>query len=580
MRYLKILLLLCCIPLGIFAQSIQQPIPFKKGFQTISNNHTRISSEAEALHFLQQHIAFIQDEAALKLISKQASQLGTHFTFQQFVQGIPVYHADIKLHVSNDGLPFSVFNNLQEPPLTLTNIKAGNQTLWFVSDASWIPVNRSYIKSPEGPYIEQLTSMSGEKLFEKILSMRDKKDSLVAVKLFKPDPLTTAQKNYGDDNGTWKNRNVSDYPEITAQRKDVSLWLRLTKDTFIMENAYVTIKDLERPNIAPFTTTNPDSLVVTRSNSAFTEEMVLAHTWHYHERLKRVGFTYCETAHHPIDAHAANGNDDSRFDYGPDGPSVYFGTGGVPDAEDADVITHEYTHAMGDIIAPNSSDGTERMGIEEGGCDFMACQYSRELSEYNWRVVFNWDGHNEYWNGRDGNIAKLYAPENVTDYYKGAEIWCSMMNDMSIVIPADSMLKLYLNFMFQYSNNMSMMDGNLMLLQTDSLLFGNRYHNGLKFCMKKRGFDIDAQVVTPDISKRMILLNSAGFAHGNGDLGVETLSGFHLVYELLDIQGNCILKGSGTHRIQIASDHIQSGNYILRLSDETGHHCAFHLVRY
>lgn len=567
------LILTCLITIQsyiLFSQNSYGTKLFPKGYTAITQEQHLVTNDIEALNYIQIHSTISNPSIRLQFAYKRSSQCATHYIFQQYYNDIPVYNGEVKLSVALNNIPVSIFNNLQNHPnpKTAVNSNQTNDYVWFVSNDNWQLLQRKIIKNTEGPFIEQLVSNSDQIIHQKELCFRDKKDTLLSLKVFNPDPLTSARKLYGDENGIWSNHNAQDFPEINNQRQSLPIWLSFENDTFRMQNKYVTISDLERPNITPFTCTNADSLIVTRSSSAFTEEMILRHVYYYHERLNRINFHACDTAHHPIDAHAANGNDDSRFDYGPLGPSLYFGTGGVPDAEDADVITHEYTHAMGDMIAPNSSDGTERMGIEEGGCDFMACLYSREWSDYNWRSVFNWDGHNEFWQGRNGDIQKLYSPENVSDFYKGAEIWCSMLNDMATIIPSDSMLKLYLNFMFQYSNNMSMMDGNIMLLQTDSLLFNKRYQNGLKFCMQKRGFDITANINNVSLNDNIILINSSGFSMGEANLQVKSLNKVPLHYEIIDMLGRVVDSNlNNILELELRPENLNSGQYILKITD-------------
>jgi hypothetical protein len=66
-----------------------------------------------------------------------------------------------------------------------------------------------------------------------------------------------------------------------------------------------------------------------------------------------------------VDPTAYQGQDQSRFSYSNSNPALFFGTGGVPDAEDADVVIHEYSHGIFYFIAPNSLGSLQRLAIEE-----------------------------------------------------------------------------------------------------------------------------------------------------------------------------------------------------------------------
>jgi len=117
-----------------------------------------------------------------------------------------------------------------------------------------------------------------------------------------------------------------------------------------------------------------------------------------------------------VDPHGASGADQS-FYVSASPPSIQFGVGGVDDAEDGDVIIHEYVHGLSDFASPASNTGLERRAIDEGYGDYFAASYSRGYSEYDWFNIFNWDAHNEYWAGRNANTDKHYPEDNNNNYY-------------------------------------------------------------------------------------------------------------------------------------------------------------------
>jgi zinc metalloprotease ZmpB len=86
--------------------------------------------------------------------------------------------------------------------------------------------------------------------------------------------------------------------------------------------------------------------------------------------------------------------------------------GGVDDAEDADVILHEYGHALLEASAPGLLlNGGEGRAIHEGWSDYWAASYRRYLHQEgyvpggDWRRLFVWDSGwtcdcTTYWSGR------------------------------------------------------------------------------------------------------------------------------------------------------------------------------------
>ena len=79
----------------------------------------------------------------------------------------------------------------------------------------------------------------------------------------------------------------------------------------------------------------------------------------------------------PVDPHAVSGTDNSFYSSGltPGQGSLYFGDGGVDDAEDADIILHEFAHVMQDSIAPGAffgSPASEARALGEGIGDYWS----------------------------------------------------------------------------------------------------------------------------------------------------------------------------------------------------------------
>ncbi|MEK6374629.1 MAG: M36 family metallopeptidase [Acidobacteriota bacterium] len=78
-----------------------------------------------------------------------------------------------------------------------------------------------------------------------------------------------------------------------------------------------------------------------------------------------------------VDPHALGGSDNSVYESSSVvGQGVlFFGDGGVDDAEDSDIVLHEYTHAIQDWIAPGAffgSSASESRALAEGIADYWA----------------------------------------------------------------------------------------------------------------------------------------------------------------------------------------------------------------
>jgi hypothetical protein len=216
------------------------------------------------------------------------------------------------------------------------------------------------------------------------------------------------------------------------------------------------------------------------------------------------------------------------------------GIGGIPDAEDADVITHEYSHAVAFYIAPNTIDGEERIGIDEGNADIMAVLYSRKLSDYNWRKVFNWDG-NESWNGRNTLNTKNYLNDFVLQRYSLGNIWSGAVTDIAEEIGIDTTVTLLLTAMASLQTNMTIPQFANLFIQADSILF-NKYHYGSiknSFVNRKIINGLSAEELLDE--NFLKITNTIGFANANEFLSIQIPSSQKYKVSVTDIQGKEIM---------------------------------------
>ncbi|RME56325.1 MAG: hypothetical protein D6795_01685, partial [Deltaproteobacteria bacterium] len=144
--------------------------------------------------------------------------------------------------------------------------------------------------------------------------------------------------------------------------------------------------------------TPPYTFDFTRSDDRFEEGIV----YHAIDAMQRyiqdtLGFTSINNR--SIPAHAHYYDSDNAF-YSSDDKGLHFGDGGVDDAEDADVILHEYGHAILDDQVPGWGIGfrTEQRAIGEGFGDFLAGMFNldRGSSAYQetqdrWAAIAEWD---------------------------------------------------------------------------------------------------------------------------------------------------------------------------------------------
>ncbi|HKR66278.1 MAG TPA: proprotein convertase P-domain-containing protein, partial [Thermoanaerobaculia bacterium] len=168
-----------------------------------------------------------------------------------------------------------------------------------------------------------------------------------------------------------------------------------------LRGPWVSMIDRQAPNVAP-----PDaagSLVFDREADGFEDVNAYFHIDRAQRYLQTLGYVGPRSiAAYPIevDAHAGGGSDNSMFV-----PSLTtvgrgslaYGVGGTDDAEDADLVVHEYAHAILEWIAPGAFTGSfasEARALAEGFGDYWAYSQNSAARVASGRDAFclaDWD---------------------------------------------------------------------------------------------------------------------------------------------------------------------------------------------
>ncbi len=277
--------------------------------------------------------------------------------------------------------------------------------------------------------------------------------------VFDPDPRTTLMNDNiqdGDPASTF----TSAY--FTRTLEDITE----NAGTYSLVGPWVTIVDFDPPSTAP-STTSDGNWNFTRGNIAFNDAMTyyfLDISQRYIQSLGFTGATGIQELSMGADANGFNGADNSF--YSPSSNQVAFGHGCVDDNEDADVILHEYGHAI--TYGINSGWGGGDAGaIGEGFGDYWAGSYSWSTPNgktYHPEWVYTWDGHgtgNLCWNGRIMDaFGALYvhsttygAHSSIPGGYVSDELWStplfqSLVDLDGLGVPREEVDQIVLEGMF------------------------------------------------------------------------------------------------------------------------------------
>ncbi|MDI6804396.1 MAG: M20/M25/M40 family metallo-hydrolase [Bacteroidota bacterium] len=311
--------------------------------------------------------------------------------------------------------------------------------------------------------------------------------------VFDPDPLTTAGATYGTGGFVDPSGNDADTPELNGQRVLRTLPdLSFSGGVYRLTGPYINVIDWDPPSIAPVTSAHPDSFRYTRSHDGFEDVMLYYHTDLSQRWIQSLGFTNIQNTSIGADAHGHSGDDNSS--YTPSTNRMSFGDGGVDDAEDADVILHEYGHAIQHGSKPGWSGSGQQGALGEGFGDYWAESYSRALNfwqpsqaPYFW--VFDWDGHNPFWAGRILNYAPLYPGGLVNQVHTDGQMWSSTLMNIWNDIGREVLDKCVLQSHFYLPTSGATMTLNAdAVIQADRNLYGGAHVPSMVHWFGQRGF--------------------------------------------------------------------------------------------
>lgn len=564
-----------------------QEYPIKSKLH-IQKDITNVLNAQEAHNYLLAQFSE-NEKNDLKLLSEIESPNGKHYTFIQTYDGIEVYQALLKLNVDRSGKIVSIFNALQNIQVTHSSVttdliessdlissdkKVISKTpVWAIVDGQYVKCNRVQYSNAQGLIYEELFDQYASIYLLELTAHFAPQDTTAKALVFRPDPITKANTIYAGD---YVDNNDATNSKLDAARDTVDIDITYDNGTFYLENDFVKLVTLSPPLLNPVTSSTP-FFYYNRSESGFEDVNVIYHLTKQQKYIQSLGFTNLVNYQIAIDCHGFNGADNSVFNASTNPPSIIFGTGGVDDAEDADVIIHEYTHAIMHSATPNTNFGTERSAMDEAFGDYLAASYSSTYDSYQDLYVYNWDGHNEYWDGRMTTSSAQYPADLQFNLYADAPMWSSALMRIERNIGRDAATALALQAAYSFSSNMTMAQAAQIFIQTDASMNNGAYYGEICWTFKDKGMVNSCSVSRPDFmvgispikdDSKIVYTNSEQFASNSGSLNIYAATEFDLF--VYDIQGRLIYSApSQMNQISISPEQFKSGTYIYKVVSET-----------
>ncbi|UTW62577.1 hypothetical protein KFE98_21695 [bacterium SCSIO 12741] len=541
--------------------------------QSFSNGPVLKNAE-EGLHYYNEHSAAdLREDREWRMLHQNQSLKANHFTYQQYYLGIEVLDGILKINTLLNGQTYLITDySITQSASQQAMQRAQSLSEWDKTQHVWVPntsgelslVKR--IKANEQIAYDELFNEQNESVLQ---IPQDRQfhatDTTIFVQVFYPDPITSTRSQYGGllrDFSDESNRLLND------ERYLKTIEAEYDSGTFRLENDYVKIIDQSAPNNQAYRSAS-DSFFFDRSNPHFEEVNIYYHITRYRKHLDSLG--YSSLCSYPIhcDAHAQE-EDNSFYANRFNPPHLFFGDGGVDDAEDATTTIHEYGHALSDCASPNSIVGSTRQAIDEGIGDYLAASYKREINDYHWERVFPWDGHNEFWGGRWSGNNMIYPQSDVgTKHIRGqmvTGIFMNLWDDMG----RNNADKLMLEVMHDLFNGMSFPDFADRIVAAEQRLFQGNYETEVCIVLSMHGLRdgcfLSAEEAGSVSEREFQFLNSDGFAQGVSEMVILPPYKGEFNVTIFDLRGNLLFQHSGMEsELVLSPENFPAGSYLIQV---------------
>ncbi len=484
------------------------------------------------------------ETADLAVASVTRTRYSSHVTFQQTLAGVPVYGRTVKVNLDREGQPTLVLSSYAphlravagfNPRPTLSATDAAERARNLVSQTGAVVTTPELFvyptKTPRLAWLLTawpqdapaewevlLDAHTGEilRLFDQTTHPADKRAldpagtstgrpasrSAAPARafvqgsglVFDPDPLTTAGVAYG---GAYVDADDADVAALNAERIEVPLndISQGTDGLYRLEGPFAAVDGsslIGGTAFDPPAEADPNGFRYGRADDDFEAVMSYYHLDKSQRYVQSLDVGR-DIQNRPVrvNPHGLGGQDNSQYYVGLN--AIALGDGGIDDAEDADVIWHEYGHALLQESAPGLLLHPEGQALHEGWGDYWAASYSRWLSENNpsfnqdWRKVYTWDG-NETWNGRTVDRQGSYLDGLTGNKYTDGLLWATTLMEIYDVLGRIVIDRLNLSSHIYLGASATLADAAEVLIQADLDLYDGEHVGVLVERLAARGF--------------------------------------------------------------------------------------------
>lgn len=467
-------------------------------------------TEESARQFLSAQAALLKLDASLPGIVSAGDRntpMGPVYEFVQRVDGIPVYGGVLTVHFNRDGRVVGFTNGSVPGALLTSGIPSVKREQAIESARGAVPAgppddgDPADVPAPTARLVIYAQSGTPTLAWEVVLPTHGPTWQLF-VHARKGAVLAPAKDLNRYVSGTGRVFLVN---AVVATKNNT---LRDNKDaaSAVPSSAYRTVTLLDLDGSGFLTgkyASSSDSkvrvssanqtFVFDRSQDGFSETMGYYFLDYAQRYIQSLGFTSVNNRQQvfSIDRYKK----DNSF-YTASSKSIIYGTGGVDDAEDAEVIWHEYGHSIQDNQVPGYGQSVEAGSMGEGFSDYWAGSLGAQLSGgFQDLCIADWDSVSYSTDNppclRRLDSAKHY-PEDVNgDEHDDGEIWSAALWQIRGAISAAKADPLILQHHFLLTPDASFNQAaNALMTAAINLGYNQQIVKAIRTILENRGFAV------------------------------------------------------------------------------------------
>jgi subtilisin-like proprotein convertase family protein len=330
------------------------------------------------------------------------------------------------------------------------------------------------------------------------------------ARVFDPNPVAAI-----NDPGL---RDQHDSAAAVPERAYEEVLLERTAESGPLRGTHARLVDLQPPHIDP--PLLEQSLRFNREENGFEDVNAYFHIDRTQQHLQSLGYVgQRQVVPYAIDvdAHAASGADNSYFI--PSGTrsgfgTLYYGEGGTDDAEDADLVVHEYGHAILEWISPGTFSGPfagQARALSEGFGDYLAfsAHVAQRIASGRDRYCFaDWDARcwpddqTQQCGYRENAdcLRRLDSPLTMSDYdpreiagveHRNGSIWSSALRELHEKIGRPAADTIVIESLFEAPPNPTFAVMAQRMIAADQLLYRGVHAAAICAVMSARRIIVD-----------------------------------------------------------------------------------------